>query len=65
MGDQVRMVVMDAVIKEIFRESLLDYVVESGRTLLTGLKELEVNNHSPSPCSYREIYLHPGSHEYV
>jgi len=46
MGDQVRMVVMDAVIKEIFKESLLDYVVESGRTLLTGLKELE--NRYPS-----------------
>ena len=38
MGDQVRMVVMDAVIKEIFRESLLDHVVESGRSLLTGLR---------------------------
>ena len=42
MGDHVRLVMLEAIIKEIQEKSLLKLVRESGDVLLTGLKELEV-----------------------
>ena len=42
MGDQVRLVVLDAILKEVQRENLLALVRESGEILLSGLKQLQV-----------------------
>jgi len=42
MGDHTRMVVMDAVIREVFEKNLFDVVKESGKILLSGLEELQV-----------------------
>ena len=44
MGDPVKMVVLETVIKEIQSENLLSLVKESGEVLLSGLKELEVQS---------------------
>ena len=42
MGDPVRLVLLDAVLGEIKRESLIQNVRETGDVLLSGLKELQV-----------------------
>ena len=42
MGDHVRLVMLEAIVKEIQQKSLLKLVRESGDILLGGLKELEV-----------------------
>ena len=42
MGDQTRMVIMDAVIREVFGRNLFDVVKESGKVLLSGLEEIQV-----------------------
>ena len=42
MGDHVRLVVLEAIVKEIQEKNLLKLVRESGNVLLSGLKELEV-----------------------
>ena len=42
MGDHVRLVMLEAIVKEIQQKNLLKLVRESGDILLGGLKELEV-----------------------
>ena len=42
MGDHVRLVMLEAIVKEIQQKNLLKLVRESGDMLLGGLKELEV-----------------------
>lgn len=42
MGDHVRLVMLEAIMKEIVEKNLLKLVRESGDVLLTGLNELEV-----------------------
>ena len=42
MGDPTKLVILSAVIEEMKRENLLSLVRESGHTLLSGLKQLQV-----------------------
>ena len=42
MGDHVRLVMLEAIVKEMQQKNLLKLVRESGDILLGGLKELEV-----------------------
>ena len=44
MGDHVRLVMLEAIIREIQQKNLLNLVRESGDVLLSGLKEQAVNN---------------------
>ena len=42
MGDHMRLVVLEAILNEIDSQNLLSLVRESGKVLLSGLKDLEV-----------------------
>ena len=43
MGDHVRLVILEAILKEIQKKHLLKLVHQSGEILLNGLKELGVS----------------------
>ena len=42
LGDEIRLVILGAVLKEIQRQNLIRLVRDSGDVLLSGLRELEV-----------------------
>lgn len=44
MGDHVRLVMLEEIVKEIQEKNLLKLVRESGNILLNGLKELQVSD---------------------
>lgn len=58
MGDPSRMPILRAFLEEVKREKLLLLVQETGKVLLSGLKELQVGtkfNQSQAPKYWREF----------